>query len=375
MAHVASHLDPRRFRAAVCTFSAEDSVLTDQLRENGVPIYTLPCKDGLDFRVILRLRTLMQSLQTQVVHCCNPRPILYGGVAARFLRIRGAIGFLSAFACQVPDRTYGFLPQPLTTVSRRNVYRNRIAARLMRYLVTVSRSLGNRFCEYNGLPVEKLRVVPYGADLSAVDGIGADEARRFRRDLGYGPDVVLIGSVGRLVEQKDYPTQLRAFARAAALAPELRMILAGAGPLEEGLRGIARDLGISHLVRFLGHWERVPLLLRSLDIFVLASKFEPFGVALLEAKAAGVAIVATRVNEIPEILTDGESGLLCPAEDSESMAGLLVRLAKDPGLRAHVAAGAVTEARDRHSLEAAVHSYQDLYDASLHATALWSANC
>jgi glycosyltransferase involved in cell wall biosynthesis len=365
MAFVATHLDPSRFRGTVCSFGDESSILVKDLNAAGVPIHYLPCRDGVDVGAPFRLASLMRSLRCDVVQCYNPRPILYGGLAARLSGVRGTVGFLSAFACQVPDRAYGFLPQPLTTTSRRNVLRNRIAARLMRYLVTVSAPLGQRFCQYNGLATDKLRIVPYGADLSAVEKVTDRDAADFRRDLGFGPAEIVIGSVGRLVEQKDYPTQLRAFARAAREVPRLRMVLAGAGPLETELRQLVRDLGIAELVSFIGHCERVPTLLRSLDIFVLASKFEPFGVALLEAKAAGVAIVATRVNEIPEILSDGESGLLSPAEDPESMGQQFLKLAVDPEMRRRLGRQAQTEARERNSLEAVVNGYQDLYAASV----------
>jgi glycosyltransferase involved in cell wall biosynthesis len=365
MAFVATHLDPRRFRSIVCTFGDEASILVEQLKASGVPIHHLPCRDGMDWSAPFRLARLMRSLQCDVVQCYNPRPILYGGLAARLAGVRGTVGFLSAFACQVPDRTYGFLPQPLTTTSRRNIFRNRIAARFMRYLVTVSAPLGKRFCEFNGLAADKLRVIPYGADLSAVERVTAQEAADFRRELGFHPDQILIGSVGRLVEQKDYPTQLRAFALAVAEVPNLRMVLAGAGPLDAELRQMVRELNIAEQVSFIGHCEQVPTFLRCLDIFVLASKFEPFGVALLEAKAAGVAIVATRVNEIPEILWDKESGLLSPAEDPESMARLFVSLALDREMRVKLGKQANAEARERNSLEAVVRGYQDLYAASM----------
>ena len=143
---------------------------------------------------------------------------------------------------------------------------------------------------------------PYGADLRAVDRVTAERVSELRRQLGFRSDDVVIGSVGRLVEQKDYPTQLRAFALAAARVPSLRMVIAGDGPLRSMLEQLARELAIADRVRFLGNWDDVPALLRSVDLFALASKFEPFGVALLEAKAAGLPIVATAVNEIPEIV-------------------------------------------------------------------------
>jgi glycosyltransferase involved in cell wall biosynthesis len=365
MVYLASHLDPKRFRAEVCTLSPEESVLAEQLAASNIPLHLIPCKDGLHVGAVVRVGKLIRSRHADVVHCYNPRPILYGGIAARLLGVDARIGSLSAFACQVPDRAYGFLPQPLATSSRRNVLRNRLSVHLMRCLATVSGSLGKRFCEYNSLPMDKLRVVPYGADLSAVDRVTLEEAASLRRTIGFALDDVVVGSVGRLVEQKDYPTQLKAFAMAAGRVPLLRMVLAGDGPLEQSLRQMVRDLGLEDRVRFLGHWPNVPTLLRSLDIFVLASKFEPFGVAILEAKAAGVAIVATRVNEIPEILSDGESGLLSPAEDPDALAHALIRLATDPALRARLGRRARLEAEQRHSLDAVVDAYQQLYESCL----------
>ena len=365
MVYLASNLDANRFRAHVCTLSSEESVLREQLTVSKVPVHTIPCDEGLDLGAIVRVGKLIRSVHADVVHCYNPRPILYGGLAARLLGVDGRIGSLSAFACQVPDRTYSFLPQPLTTKSRRNVFRNRVSAHLMQYLATVSASLGKRFCEYNSLPMDKLRVVPYGADLSVVDRVTSDEVASLRREIGLSPDDVLVGSVGRLVEQKDYPTQLKAFAIAARHVSSLRMVLAGAGPLETDLRQMVKDLGLEDRVRFLGHWTNVPLLLRSLDVFVLASKFEPFGVAILEAKAAGTAIVATRVNEIPEIISDQESGLLVPAEEPEPLARALITLANDAELRARLGRQARIDAEQRHSLDAAVDAYQQLYMSCL----------
>lgn len=364
LVHLALRLDPARFRAAVCTYSSERSVLTAQLESAGIPVHTLPARDGLDVGALSRTARLVRTMKPDLVHCFNPRPILYGGIAAR-VRGAGAVGSLSAFACQVPDRQYDFLPQPLATASRRNVYRNRIAATTMQYLVTVSPSLGRRFCEYNHVPLAKLRVVPYGADLSAIESVSPEAARAMRTEIGAAPEDVLIGSVGRLVEQKDYPTQLRAFAQAIGRAPQLRMVLAGDGPLEASIRTMIRELGIQDRVTLVGHCSCVPVLLRALDVFVMASKFEPYGVALLEAKAAGLPIVATRVNEIPEIIEDGRSGLLTSPGEPEEMADLLVRLAEERGLRERLGSEAVVDARERHGIAAAVRAYQDVYDAAL----------
>ncbi len=359
---VVSRLDRRRFTPVVCRLNAERSPLVGQLEAAQVPLHTIACEDGVTPGIVLQLAKLAWSVKADIVHCYNPRPMLYGGLAARAIRIRATLGFLSAFACQVPDRSYSFLPQPLTTASRRNVYRNRLAATAMRFIVSVSASLGRRFCQYNGVPLEKLRVIPYGAELAAVDRVTAEQASAFRQQLGFRGNDVVIGSVGRLVEQKDYPTQLRAFALAATRVPGLRMAIAGDGPLRSMLEQMARDLAIADRVRFLGNQDDVPLLLRSVDLFALSSKFEPFGVALVEAKAAGLPIVATAVNEIPEIVADGDSGLLTPPENAPNMAALFVKLAEDPDCRVRLGTRARLEAQ-QHNLEAAVAAYETLYCA------------
>jgi glycosyltransferase involved in cell wall biosynthesis len=163
------------------------------------------------------------------------------------------------------------------------------------------------------------------------------------------------------VEQKDYPTQLRAFAIAAAAIPNLRMAIAGDGPLRSTLEELARQLSIADRVRFLGNQDDVTILLRSVDLFALSSKFEPFGVALLEAKAAGLPIVATTVNEIPEIVADGESGLLTTPGHAAGMAAAFIKLALDRDYRLRLGARARVEAR-RNCLQAAVTAYEALYD-------------
>jgi glycosyltransferase involved in cell wall biosynthesis len=359
---VVSKLDRQRFTPVVCRLNAEPSALIDELEATRVPLHTMVCKDGVRPGAALQLARLARSLKADIVHCYNPRPMLYGGLAARVLGIRATLGFLSAFACQVPDRSYAFLPQSLTTVSRHNVYRNRLAAASMRFIVAVSPTLGRRFCQFNKVPIEKLRVIPYGADLRAVDSVGAERVSELRQQLGFRPDDVVIGSVGRLVEQKDYPTQLHALALAAARVANLRMAIAGDGPLRSTLEQLARQLAIADRVRFLGHQDDVPALLRSVDLFALSSKFEPFGVALLEAKAAGLPIVATAVNEIPEIVADGESGLLTSPGNATSMAALFGKLAQDRDYRRRLGERARIDAQ-QNSLQAAVTAYETLYDA------------
>ena len=367
MVDLVAGLDPERYRAHVICFDTEESPLAERLKSLAVPVDEIPCPDRLNVGVMARIGGVVRRLRPEVIHCYNPRTMLYGGTVARMAGVRAALGTLSAFACLTPDGSYRFLPQRLVSTSRRNRVRNWVAAGLVRTVVTVSRSLGENFCRYNHISLARLRVVPYGVDVQRFTSVTADRIAAFRHRHNIAPEATVIGSVGRLVEQKDYPTQLRAFALAAAKNPTLVMLLLGDGPLRGEIEALAGSLGIAGRMRFAGHSNEVPVALRAMDIYVLASKFEPYGVALLEAKAAGTAIVATRVNEVPEILSEdrpgGEAaGRLVPPEDPAAMAEAFVALAADAGARQALGARAAREAAVKHSLHAAIDAYQGLYD-------------
>lgn len=360
LVNLALRLDPARYRAVVGSLIAPEGALADRLRAGGVSVHHVPCEDGVNADVVRRMLALEHDLAPDLVHAYNLRPMLYGGLAAR-LRACPAIGSLSAFACMGHERTYTFLPQPLQTRRSRHRVRNRVIGAMMRRLIAVSRRAGDAFCGANRIPRRKLRVIGYGVDLEAFDRVPPADTARLRAELGVRPGEVVIGTVGRLVEQKDYPNLLRAFAMASQLA-RMRLVVAGAGPLAAELQALARDLGIAGYVSWLGERRDVPRILRSLDVFALASKFEPFGVALLEAMAAGLPIVATRVNEVPEILDGGDTGVLVTAEQPAELARALVTIAADPALRDRLGGRAREVAVARHGLGAVVDAHQALYD-------------
>jgi glycosyltransferase involved in cell wall biosynthesis len=371
---LALELDPARYRPVFCSLGEETSPLADRLRERSTPVEVAPIRPGLRPGAVGVLARVLRRHAVDVVHPVNPRPMLVAGLAAWLAGNRPVVGSLSAFACQVPDREYSFLPQELVNRGARNALRNQIMCRLARRFVVVADGLGERFCRFTADGTgplrltgyralrERMRVISYGVDLGPHRAVDPREVAELRARIGCGAETVLVGSVGRLVEQKDYPTQIDAFAEAARKEPRLRMVVAGDGPLRSEVEGRAAALGIADRIVLLGHWDRVPALLRALDVYVLASKFEPYGVALLEAKCAGSAIVATAVNEVPTLLQDGETGLIVPPEDPGAMSAAFLRLARDEGLRRRLAENVRVVAERRHGLTAVATAYQQLYD-------------
>lgn len=167
------------------------------------------------------------------------------------------------------------------------------------------------------VPAHRLVVVPNGLDTSLYR---TDASRRatVRAALGLRDDEFLWLSVGRLHEQKDHASLLRALARLARLRPVLA--IAGDGPRREPLEALATQLRIDPTVRFLGLRTDVPDLLRAADALVLSSTWEGSPNVILEAMAAAVPVVATDVGGVPELVRSGETGIVVPPRNTRALA-------------------------------------------------------
>jgi len=203
------------------------------------------------------------------------------------------------------------------------------------------------------LPQERpVTVVPYGVDVLLFSP-GADGRQA-------GP--LVIGSVGRLAPEKGLHYLLEAARRLVADGVDLRIVLAGDGPERTRLERAATD-ALAGRVQFLGETphERVPAVLRQLDIFVMPSTWEGFGVAAVEAAACGLPVVASAVHGIPDVVVHGETGLLVPPRDAGALAAAIRRLADDGALRRRMGAAGRAFAAAYYRWEANAAQMERLY--------------
>ncbi|MGC8827389.1 MAG: glycosyltransferase, partial [Anaerolineae bacterium] len=174
-----------------------------------------------------------------------------------------------------------------------------------------------------------------------------------RARLGLSPAHQVVGITGRLVAWKGHEVFLRAVAELVPARPTLRALIAGgADPTEpaylEHLKALAQELGIADRVIFAGYWERIVELLPALDVLVHCSvKPEPFGRVIIEGMAAGVPVVGANAGAVPEIITDGETGLLVPPGDAPALAKAIGRLLDDAPLAESVRRRALEDVRRR----------------------------
>jgi glycosyltransferase involved in cell wall biosynthesis len=208
------------------------------------------------------------------------------------------------------------------------------------YLLEWGRRMG-----FNGQK-ERTIVIPNGVNLGLFSrGFSAQEILSFRSKLRIGKDDKLVATVSRLAEKNGLQYLIGAF---KFLPANVHCVIVGDGALEDALKKQARDLEVLNRVHFLGYvsHENLPLILKSADVFCRPSLSEGFGNVFLEAMAAGVAVVATPVGGIVDIIQHGENGLFCNIKDPEDLANKVMQFINNKELRARCVKGGLEFARN-----------------------------
>ncbi|TLY15566.1 MAG: glycosyltransferase, partial [Nitrospirae bacterium] len=265
----------------------------------------------------------------------------------------------------------------IATVHGKNYYteqvKRRMAYRMVsRYanMVAVSEDLKRFLLENVGVAPERLQVVYNG--VNPAPHVPREKRDSVKAKLGLSDLDHVVGMVGSLYPVKAHRYLLKAIPRVLAVCPRTVFLLIGRGELEATLKQEAKDLGIEEHVQFLGFRDDVPSILSVMDVFVLPSLSEGLSVALLEAMAAGIPTIATRVGGNPELVIDQRTGFLIPPRDTETLASKLLILLQDKELSRTLGDNGRKRVKDSFSFEAMVNNYQQLYERLLARTEIHS---
>lgn len=308
------------------------------LDEAGVRVWRLGKKPGFDRRMWGRLSRVIGEFRPSVIHTHS-------------YVLRYALPFVGRAAMV---HTVHNLAEREVDVLGRLIHR--VGFRLGVLPVAVSGEVAQSFRRVYGSP--PAATIPNGVDLARY---GRNDARAaWRQSEGFGAQDLLIVSVARLEPQKDPLTLVEAFGRTFAAEPHCHLLLAGAGSLENGARELAARYGVSERVRLLGVRSDVAELLAAADVFALASRWEGSPVAVLEAMASGLPVVATAVGGVPGLVTDQTSGFLVPPADAAALGTALRVLAADPAMRREMGEAARAKAGG-FAAEAMLAAYAELF--------------
>ena len=242
--------------------------------------------------------------------------------------------------------------------------RSRVLCRLTQRLIAVSRDTAEVMASRQGIPRQRLTIVPNG--VSAHPAYGAPQLERLQREARVPAAAFVLGSVGRLAPVKGYDRLITAFAELCRRAGDLNwaLLLVGDGPDRAALEASARALGIADRVHFAGFQPDARQYLELMDMFVLPSRSEGLSIALLEAMAAGVPAAVTDVGESRAVIGDGQAGFIL-ADDPAQWPECLLQWARqitaqDPAVLQRTEA-AKQRVASGYSMESTLERYERLY--------------
>ena len=286
----------------------------------------------------------------------------------------GGVGRLAALAAResrppvVVHTFHGHVLRHYFDPVRSGAFRllERWLARTTTALVAVSPQVRDELVELRVAPAEKFVVVRLGIELA--ERVGADDGRvEQRRLLGIPPERFVVGWIGRMTAVKRTEDVLRTFRGLRESGVDACLCLVGDGPDRPALERRAKELGIMRDTLFLGFQHDVAPFYGAFDALLLPSVSEGTPVSAIEALAAGKPVVATRVGGVPDVVRDGEDGLLAEAGAIDDLSERLTRLARDPALRERMGAAGRERVVNRYGVGRLVDETDSLYRSLLAA--------
>ncbi|WP_165967307.1 glycosyltransferase [Luteimonas aestuarii] len=320
------------------------------LEAAGVPVVVGAKRGTLDLRMLSALRHNVSSNAVQVVHTHNFVPNYYAALATRFVAHPPAL-----------VNTCHNMGTRLSNRRLRWLYR--WSLRHTARIALVGRQVRDRLVETGVAEPGKADVVLNGVPVPATTG--DRDAARDR--LGIPRDALLLGSVGRLVALKNHRLLLDAMPGLLAKHPRLHAVIVGDGPLQPELQRQIDGLGLARHIHLAGPRNDVQALLPAFDVFVLPSRTEGLSIALLEACAAGLAVVATDVGGNGEIIADQSTGRLVPSDDLPALQDAVGALLHDRDGRRRLGGAAREWVRMHGSVDAMRQNYDTVYARALDA--------
>lgn len=287
------------------------------LQKAGVPALALPMHHRLDLRAVFRLAGALRRIQPQIVHTHGVRANFVGRLAARRAGISAVVTTVHSVLAQ---------DYPLPFSRFVNSVTERATSFLTMRFVAVSEFI-RKYLLAAGVPPEKVTVICNGIEIEDWQRWNGDCS--FRARYGIAPFAPLVGIVARLHPVKGHRYFLAAAREVIQSFPAARFLIVGSGFYWREVDACIKEHGLEEYCLRTGFEQEIGPVYAALDVLVVSSLSEGFGLTALEALALGKPVVATQVGALPEIITDGETGLLVPPADAEALARAVLRLLHD----------------------------------------------
>lgn len=303
-------------------------------------------KNGFDPRCITDLARYCRNNQIDIVHSHGYKPSMICLLLKVFFRIPYVITCHLWFIRNMRLRIYTFF--------------ERFSMLFAEGVIGVSKDIVNSLASA-GIPKRNLILIENGIDIERFSNSASCSRIELRRELGLQESSLIIGSLGRLTEQKDYKTLIKAAAEILKRRNGIEFIIAGEGHLRSELISLCKELTIDNRFHFLGFRKDSENILELMDIFVLSSLDEGLPIAMLEAMATRLPIITTGVGAIPDVIMNGKNGIIIEKGDYKLLERTLLSLIYDKNKRNKLGSNAYDTVTSKYSNKQMAINYLDVY--------------
>ena len=346
---VLKNYDREKFQPFVCSLS-EKGEIGQEIEKIGIKVFALnKLKHTFDYSIIKDICDIIKRERIQIVRTHQYHANFYGRIAAKKSKVPCIVA--SVHNVYTRDKK----------LHRRII--NRFLARFTDKIIAVSEEVKMDILKYDRISEDKVQVIYNGVDLNAFNE--SFDKEQIKSKLGINPNVPVIGTVGRLTEQKGHIYLLQAILKLKHKFPDIKVLIVGDGPLMDELKSYTSSSGLSNNVIFTGFRRDIPALLSIMDIFVFPSLWEGLPNALIEAMASGKAIIASNLPQIKEVLVSDGLGILVPPKDSDSISQSINFLLKNEKIVKKMGNLAKNMACTRFNIENTVKIYEKMFEKIL----------
>lgn len=346
-------VDNNKYRHLVCYLGKENG--TNKILELGYETIYM----GFDKKAIrwfnplvaLRLIKIIRENSIDLIHAHKHKPTIYAVIASLFCKNTSVISHIHGLS---------------RTRNLRRKILNIFIYRFVDKIIAVSDSVKHDIITSNfSINDSKIVTIRNCIDLKAIDN-SLTSKELARKKIGLPEDAIVFGTVGRLVETKGHRFLIEAFSKIINNLKNPKLVIVGDGPLYQDLKKQVEDLNIKEYVLFTGFREDVLQIIRGFDVFLLPSLAEGLSIALLEAMASCLPVIASNVGGIPEVFGDSQCGILVPPKDIESLRDAMLKMATlSEGERKKLGENGRARIKKEFTIEKMIMNLTNLYDSIL----------
>lgn len=334
-------LNKEKFNLIVGYISGPGTQATE-FRRAGVRLVDLSRRGKIDPLLLFKLFFLVRKERIQIVHTHLVHASIVGRIAAKLAGVKTIL----------TTRHYAYAEKERSLI----YWLERKTTHFNRFTIAISQAVKDYLVRNENYDDRRVTVIYNAVDLNILDSNAIPE-------ISTGHDGCLIASVGRLHPQKGFETLLKSMPQVIREFSSVKLIIIGDGIQRKYLEGLCFDLQISEQVIFLGRKTPAEVLgyLKNIDLFVLASNWEGFGLALIEAMALRKPVVATKVEGICEIVEDGQTGFLVPPAQPQTLSCRIIQLLRDEPLAKRMGIKAREKVEQNFSIKVMVNKLDKFY--------------